>query len=169
MALPAIRSGSVSVSAPCVPAYQRRIDHAQSPIHGSNHRRSDHRGGLRRRTQDTPAPSAPDSPPPAADAPSGAAALPELTESTTSNNGVTVRYPAGWEEPISTVGVFLYNNSGAQTALTLLRFREGQLAFQINAQPVSAQRSFEEAFNFFFGSLAAGVNITLSTAEAIRR
>jgi hypothetical protein len=118
-------------------------------------------------TQTTPAPSVPDSPPPAADAPSSAADLPELTESTTSNNGVTVRYPAGWEEPISTVGVFLYNNSGAQTALALLRFREGQLAFQINAQPVSTQRNFEEAFNFHFGSLASGVNITLSTPEAI--
>lgn len=96
-----------------------------------------------------------------------AAALPELTETVTSENGVTVRYPAGWLDPIATIGVFLYNNADGQSIMNFMRARAGGLAFQINTQPNSTDRTPAELFEFTFSPLATGLGITLSAPETV--
>lgn len=115
----------------------------------------------------TPTPAAPaggDSPPPAEPA---APALPALSQSVTSNNGVTVSYPEGWLDPVATVGVFLYNNADGQSTMNFMRSRPGGLAFQINVQPNSSNQTPEEFFDFMFGNLASGMSITLGEKQAV--
>lgn len=115
----------------------------------------------------TPTPAAPaggDSPPPAAPV---APALPALSQSVTSNNGVSVSYPEGWLDPVATVGVFLYNNADGQSTMNFMRSRPGGLAFQINVQPNSSNQTPEEFFDFMFGNLASGMSITLGEKQAV--
>lgn len=115
----------------------------------------------------TPTPAAPaggDSPPPAEPA---APALPALSQSVTSNNGVSVSYPEGWLDPVATVGVFLYNNADGQSTMNFMRSRPGGLAFQINVQPNSTNQTPEEFFDFMFGNLASGMGITLGEKQAV--
>ncbi len=54
-----------------------------------------------------------------------APALPTLSETVTSDNGVSVSYPSGWLDPIATIGVFLINNADGQATLDFMRARVG--------------------------------------------
>lgn len=103
---------------------------------------------------------------PAAEAPV-ASDLPALTQTVTSGNHVTVSYPDGWLDPISDIGVFLYNNKDGQDILSFMRARPGGLAFQINSQPGSSQRTPTELFEFTFSPLVEGLGMTLSEPETI--
>jgi hypothetical protein len=110
--------------------------------------------------------TAPVNTPPPADTPTPA--LPALSQSvTSSNNGVTVAYPEGWLEPIATVGVFLFNNTDGQRTIDFMRGRPGGLAFQINTQPNSGQRTPDEAFDFTFNPLVSGMGVTLSEKQTV--
>jgi len=93
--------------------------------------------------------------------------LPALSQSVTSQNGVSVNYPDGWLDPIATIGVFLYNNADGQATMSFLRARPGGLAFQINSQPGSSGQTEEELFDFTFSPLAEGMGITLGEKEKI--
>ncbi len=112
---------------------------------------------------DTPAPV--DTP--VAEAPA-AGDVPALSQTvTSSNNNVTVSYPDGWLDPVATVGVFLYNNADGQSTMNFMRARPGGMAFQINSQPNSSNRTPEELFDFTFSPLASGLGMTLSDPETI--
>lgn len=93
--------------------------------------------------------------------------LPALSQSVTSETGVTVNYPDGWLDPIATIGVFLYNNADGQATMSFLRARPGGLAFQINTQPGASGQTEEELFDFTFSPLAAGMGITLGEKEKV--
>jgi hypothetical protein len=100
---------------------------------------------------------------------SQAASAPDLSETVTSTNGVTVSYPSGWPSPFAEVGVFLYNSTGAQTgAFTLFRMGEGQIAFQISAQANSANKTPEELFKFAFEGMASSLGMTLPAPESLK-
>ena len=105
----------------------------------------------------------PTSPPAPTDPPTPA--LPALSQSVTSDNGVTVSYPDGWLDPVATIGVFLYNNADGQATINFMRARAGGMAFQINSQPGSSERTPEELFDFSFEPLASGMGITLGEQE----
>jgi hypothetical protein len=94
--------------------------------------------------------------------------LPALTETVTSTtNNVTVSYPAGWLEPVADVGVFLYNNAEGQSILNFMRARPGGMAFQINSQPNSSDRTPAELFEFTFSPLVSGLGMTLPEPETM--
>ncbi|MCC7207168.1 MAG: hypothetical protein IT323_07680 [Anaerolineae bacterium] len=114
-----------------------------------------------------PTPPAPETTAAPTDVP--APATPELSESVTSKNGVTVSYPSGWPAPIADVGVFLFNSTNAQTgAFSLFRMGDGQLAFQINAQANASNRTPEDLFKFSFEGLATSLGMTLPAPERLK-
>jgi len=94
-------------------------------------------------------------------------ALPTLSQSVTSKNGVTVRYPDGWQPPIAQIGVFLYNSKDAESAVTLQRMSAGSIYFQINTQPQNGKTP-GESFDFSFSGLAQGLKITLGAKQTIK-
>ncbi len=94
-------------------------------------------------------------------------ALPALSQSVTSSDGVTVSYPDGWKDPIATVGVFLFNNADGEATLNFLRSRPGGLAFQINLQPGTTVPTATELFDFSFNGLASGIGITLGEKQTL--
>lgn len=96
------------------------------------------------------------------------ATLPELTESVTSQNGITINYPAGWSDPIATIGVFIFSTDSASSAPTLGRLSAGELYFQVNVQPATSGRSLSEELDFFFSNFAEALNVTLSEPQAIQ-
>lgn len=114
----------------------------------------------------TPAATAPTAPAdtPAAQAPAEPE-TPALTQSVTSNDGVTVSYPDGWLDPVATVGVFLYNNADGQNIMNFMRGRPGGLAFQIGWQPNNDNLSLEDAFDFFLGPFYASLSRTPGELE----
>lgn len=119
-------------------------------------------------TTTTPASDTPSIPTPT-DVPAEpeAPALPELSETVTSENGVSVSYPSGWLDPIATIGVFLYNNDDGQAMMNFMRGRVGGMAFQINAQPGSSERTPDELFDFSFNGLISGLGITPGAKETM--
>lgn len=93
--------------------------------------------------------------------------VPALSETITSDNGVTVNYPSGWLDPIATIGVFLINNADGQATLDFMRARVGGMAFQINMQPNSSGGTADELFDFSFNPLITGLGITPGAKETI--
>lgn len=114
----------------------------------------------------TPAPDAATAPTDAPVEPE-APALPTLSETVTSDNGVSVSYPSGWLDPIATIGVFLINNADGQATLDFMRARVGGMAFQINMQPNSSGGTADELFDFSFNPLITGLGITPGAKETI--
>ncbi|MBE2272262.1 MAG: hypothetical protein IAE80_28765 [Anaerolinea sp.] len=96
-----------------------------------------------------------------------APALPTLDQTVTSENGVSVSYPSGWLDPVATIGIFLYNNADGQATMNFMRARVGGMAFQINMQPNSSERTPDELFDFTFNGLITGLSITPAAKETI--
>ena len=91
-------------------------------------------------------------------------ALPALISTVTSRDGVTISYPDGWEPPIATIGVFVYNNKDAELGITLQNMRPGTIYFQLNPQP-AAGKTLAESFDFSFNAMAQGLNIPLGEKQ----
>lgn len=96
--------------------------------------------------------------------PPEAATLPELTQSTTSDDGVTVRYPDGWMPPITKIGIFVYNSKEAETGVTLLSMPKGSLYIQIGKQPF-AGKTLSEVFDFAYSQMPQMLKLTLGEKQ----
>ncbi len=64
------------------------------------------------------------------------ASAPTLAQSVTSNDGITVRYPAGWSDPIATTGIFVFNRDTAAGGIFSNRMDAGNIYIQINKTPL---------------------------------
>ena len=70
-----------------------------------------------------------------------------LSESVTSNDGITVSYPAGWEEPIADLGIFVYNNASAASGIISSRMDAGNIYVQISQTPMNREPAEQLAFS----------------------
>lgn len=97
----------------------------------------------------------------------GTSGLPALGQSVTSSDGVTVRVPDGWLEPVTRSGVILYNNADGKAGMDVLQARSGGLAIQISRQTATSDQTPADLFDSVFNRLASRLGMTLSAKETV--
>jgi predicted small secreted protein len=88
-----------------------------------------------------------------------------LSESVTSNDGITVSYPAGWEDPIADIGIFVYNNASAASGIMTSRMDEGNIYVQISKTPMNREPA--EQLEFSLSNLAVETGETTDIENGV--